>query len=284
MDLAEMKLRQVSIFIVVWISTVVLFWTPLSALVNLSFRDDRYVQIVVSPLLCLFLIFWERTRIFAPARYSASLGIPLLLSALLMGLLLQRRSTGETSGLAPMAAAIVMVWITAFILSFGVESFKAALFPLCCLFLTVPPPAALVDRITANLQNYSAVISHAMFQLAGVPVFVRGTIFSLPGLDIEIAPECSGIRSTLVFTLVALLVARISLRCGWRQLALVVMTAAIAIFKNAARITVIASLGAYVNRAFLHGSLHRHSGEVFAFLGVAMFVPLLSALQKSEIR
>jgi len=118
--------------------------------------------------------------------------------------------------------------------------------------------------------------------LVGVPVFAHGTQLQLPGLEIEVAPECSGIHSCLALALVGLLASRMCLRSGWNRLLLVASTIPIAIFKNAIRISVIASLGAYVNRTFLFGPIHRYGGLVFTPLAVVLLVFVLLALQKSE--
>ena len=106
---------------------------------------------------------------------------------------------------------------------------------------------------------------------------------SLPGLEIEVAPECSGIHSCLALALVGLLASRVFLRSGWSRLALVVATVPIAVFKNAIRISVLASLGAYVNRAVLFGPIHRNGGMVFTPLAVVLLVMLLLTLQKAEM-
>jgi len=105
---------------------------------------------------------------------------------------------------------------------------------------------------------------------------------ALPGLEIEVAPECSGIHSCLALALVGLLASRVCLRSGWNRLALVVSTIPIAIFKNAIRISVLASLGAYVNRAVLFGPIHRKGGLVFTPIAVVLLVLLLFALQRIE--
>lgn len=58
----------------------------------------------------------------------------------------------------------------------------------------------------------------------------------------------------------------------------------LAIFKNAVRIVTLSSLGVYVDRSFLYGKLHHEGGLLFAIIALAIFVPLLFALQKSESR
>ena len=119
-------------------------------MLSLSFQDDRYLQISAAPLLCLFLIYWERTAIFSQARFSPRAGVPLLSVAMLLGLALIHGSRPLMKAPACLSVvfAVVLVWMAAFILSYGPRSFKNALFPLCCLFLMIPAPPALMDRIT----------------------------------------------------------------------------------------------------------------------------------------
>jgi exosortase/archaeosortase family protein len=106
----------------------------------------------------------------------------------------------------------------------------------------------------------------------------------LPGLTIEVAPECSGIHSWLAFVLVAILSTRVFLRSSWKMLLLVALTVPIAIFKNAVRIVLISTLSVYVDRGIIDGPLHHEGGPVFALLDLAIFVPLLVFFRKLESR
>ena len=109
--------------------------------------------------------------------------------------------------------------------------------------------------------------------------------FSLPGLDIEIASECSGIRSSLMFLMVGILTAGLFLRPGWRQLVLIVSTIPIAMCKNAARIVALSLLSIHIDPVFLNGPIHHQYGGVLSLpVDFALFVPLLIALHKSEVR
>ena len=96
-----------------------------------------------------------------------------------------------------------------------------------------------------------------VFKVIGMPFLRRGFTFSLPGIDIEIAKECSGIRSSLSLLLSAIVVGYLFLRSAWSQLFLAVVTIPIVIFKNAVRIAIISWLGIYVDRSFFFGNLHR---------------------------
>jgi exosortase len=275
---AGMNARRVAIA-VLWLALLILCWPTLKTAVNLGLNDDRYFPIVAAPFLVVFLMYWERNRIFPVAAWSARLGAPLLAVAAFIYLFVQRQ---YSSHLALAMTAVILLTMAMFILCDGLPSFRAVCFPLACLLLMIPAPAWAMDKITAGLQHGSAAMSVAMLRLAGIPVFAQGMRISLKGVEIEVAPECSGIRSCLALALVGLLAGRVFLRYNWNRLALVVSTIPIAIFKNAIRISVIASLGAYVNQAFLHGRIHRYGGLVFTPLGMLLFLALLVGLQKSE--
>jgi exosortase len=287
-----MTTRRVAISIL-WLALLILCSPPLRTAVNLGWNDDRYFQIVAAPMLVMFLMYWERNRIFEGAAWSARAGVPLLAVTVSIYLLLQRPSYGphaysfqsynnDGAALILAISAVILVSMAAFILCYGLPSFRAARFSLGCLLLMIPVPVSAMDKITAGLQRGSAAMSFEMLRLAGIPVFAEGMRMSLKGLEIEVAPECSGIRSCLVLALVGLLAGRVCLRYSWSRLALVVSTIPIAIFKNAIRISVLASLGAYVNPAFLHGRVHQYGGLVFTPLGVVLFVAFLAGLQRSE--
>ena len=266
--------------------TAMLFRSPLKAILSLSFQDDRYLQIAVAPFMCLFLMYWERTVIFPQARFSPRAGVPLLSVAMLLCLMLMRRQPPihDAAKMAPIVFPIVLCWMAAFLLCYGIRSFRKAIFALSCLFLMIPVPPELMDRMTTALQLGSAATSFQMLRLMGIPVFREGMTFMLPGLRIEVAPECSGIHSWLAFVLVVILAARVCLRSSWRILVLIASTIPIAIFKNAVRIVTISSLSVYVDRTIIDGPLHHRGGPVFAIVDLAIFVPLLIAFQRSETR
>jgi len=275
------------VLLVLWLATVALFGSPLRATVSLSLDDYRYSAINAAPFLCIVLLYIDRNRIFSTSRFSPGLGLPLFSVAAMLAFFLMHRSSGtdEIARLFPIVLAIVLSWLAAFILCYGVSSFKASIYPLCCLLLAVPIPASVLDSFSAALQNGSAACSYALLQLCGVSVYRQGTMFVIPGLEFNIAPECSGIRSACAFLMVALLAGRLFLRSPWARIISVISTIPIAILKNAVRIAVTTSLGAFVDHSFIDGPFHhQYGGLIFAPVDALLFIPLLWALQKIENR
>lgn len=264
---------------------LLLFRPELRAALTLSFQDDRYLPVIVAPLMSVGLILWLRAEIFRNSRFSPGIAIPPLVASLLLSWVFASRNPHSITAALPLAVSIVAIWLCSFLLCYGLESFRAAIYPLGCLFLAVPLPVAWLDKISVQFQAGSAAASYAILGLIGVPVLRQGTTFTIPGLSFNIAPECSGIRSALAFVMVALLAARLFLRYPLTRWALIVATVPIAIVKNAVRIVVITTLGAYVDRAFIDGPFHhQYSGLIFAPLDFLLFLPVLIGLAKIEKR
>jgi exosortase len=113
--------------------------------------------------------------------------------------------------------SLVLWWIGSTVTSFGAANLRTLLFPLMFLFAVVPPPDAAMNWAVASLQKQSANATRVVFQLARVPVTQDGVILSTPDLDIEVAEECSSIRSTLMPSVTALVLGNLFLRSWWRR-------------------------------------------------------------------
>ncbi len=275
--------RYFSIF-ALFVAPVLVFWPGLQAAISLAVTDDRYVQVLVAPLVTGLLVYWQRAEIFSRAEYSPGTGIPPFTLAMVLGVASVSGGVGgQSAGLLAAVSALVFSWLAAFVLCWGVRSFRAGLYPLCCLFLMIPPPHSWMDWIAACFQHGSAAVSYQILRLSGIPVLRHGLQFSLPGLDFEVAPECSGIRSGLALMMVAVAAAYVYLRSEWGRSALILLTIPLVLVKNAVRIAAISTLGAYVDRAFLDGPFHhRYGGLLFSAVGMVLFVLLLAGLQNIE--
>lgn len=111
----------------------------------------------------------------------------------------------------------------------------------------------------------------------------EGLILHIPTLDLEVAKECSGIRSSIVLLVTTVLLSGVLLRFFAARSVLVLSVLPIVILKNGVRIVVISLLTIYVNRGFLHGWLHQSGGVVFYVLGLLMLMVVLKCLTKWEM-
>ena len=150
------------------------------------------------------------------------------------------------------------------------------------LFLMVPIPDFLLNQAISWLQSGSTEVSHALFELMGVPVLRNGFIFSLPGVNIEVARECSGIRSSLALFITTLLAGHLFLRSTWTKAVLTFITLPLLVVKNGIRIVTVTMLSIYVDPGFLTGRLHQQGGILFFLLALVFLAPVLRLLQTSE--
>jgi len=270
-------------FLLYWALSLIVFRKALSSLVFLSWDDARYSHITLIPILCLGLIWFERRRIFPDAQFQLW-AAPLV--ALGVGLYSMTEAWpanfGPSSRLLLAASAIVLIWVGGFVLFYGPRCARVAAFPLSLSLLAIPLPPELVESAEVFLQRGSADATHILFLAFSTPVHREGLVFSLPGITIEVAKECSGIRAAIALLITALLLSYMFLRSNWRRACCVMLVVPIAIIKNAIRIALLSWLGVYVSRDFLTGDLHHHGGVVFSLISLALLLPAVWLLRRQE--
>jgi exosortase len=156
------------------------------------------------------------------------------------------------------------------------------MFPLAFLVFMVPMPAIAIDAATRFLKVGSTELVAGLFTLTGTPHFREGFVFTLPDLVIEIADECSGIRSSIALLLTSLLAGHTFLRSPWGRLALVLVILPIALFKNAVRIVALSLLAIHVDPSFLTGQLHHEGGILFFLMALGLLLPIFVLVRRFE--
>src|SRR5882724_2230478 len=268
-----------------WIlASCLLFLYPITAFVSYSFASENGSHLILIPVISAWVVFLERDRIFKALGSDAPLGSLLLAAAAVVALaafsMFSRSST--VNQLSVYIFALLLVWVAGFAFVFGRRSLERARFPLLFLLLTIPIPDFILDKVIYLLQKGSAEITAVLFDWTGVPVLRDGFVFHLARVNIEVARECSGIRSSLALLILAILVAHFYLDTFWKQLVLVVAGLFVMILKNGVRIVTLTLLASYVDPGFLYGRLHHEGGVVFFVLALLLLAPLVWLLERSE--
>jgi exosortase len=178
--------------------------------------------------------------------------------------------------------ALVVWWIGAFIVSFGTRAFQRALFPLCFLFWIVPIPEFVLNPIVNLLQEGSVASARLLFAAVGVPVARDGTQLTVPGLTVEVAPECSSIRSSLMLVVTTMVLAQMSLRSAWRKASVIAAAIPLSVAKNGLRIFVLAMLTTRVDRSFITGRLHHQGGIIYFLIALADIILLIWIARRGD--
>jgi exosortase len=270
-----------------WIvELVAIFHVATANWLQFSWDYDHYSHLVVIPLISSYLLYASRRSIFGVADTSPAPGTASLIALLGLGQILASRIYGpalnDNDGLAIAMAGVVTLVLAGYIGFLGYECARAARFPLGFLFLAVPLPSLLLDDFIRVLQYGSAQVADLLFQAFGIPVLREGLVFALPRVSIEVAKECSGIRSSMALLILALLCAYFFLHTTSRRIVLILLSVPLLVLKNGIRIVVLTVLAEYVDPSFLTGNLHRDGGIVFFVVTFAIFGVLLRFLARSE--
>jgi exosortase/archaeosortase family protein len=125
-------------------------------------------------------------------------------------------------------------------------------------------------------------VAASLIQLAGMPMLRSGLIFQLPGITIQVAQECSGIRSSLVLFIVSILAGHMLLAHPGRKLALALFVIPLGIFRNGFRILTIAWLCVHVDSRMVDSPIHHRGGPIFFALSLIPLFLFLLWLRRSE--
>jgi exosortase len=265
-------------------ASLLIGWRPLIETFRLAIRNDEYTHVLLILPISAFLIYLDRRLLRDLAALNAVAGSFFLSAAALVVICahIWRGSLDSETHLSVAMTGLILWWIGSVVLWFGIRAAREIAFPLCFLLGLIPVPPVALDPIISFLQEGSAWSAHVLFWLCGVPVDQAGIFLTIPGLTIQVAQECSSIRSSSMLVVTALVLAQILLRSPWRKMLLIAAAVPLSIAKNGLRIWVIAMLGTRVNPGYLTGRLHHQGGIVFFAAALICITALLWLLRRGE--
>jgi exosortase C (VPDSG-CTERM-specific) len=265
---------------------VLCFGRPLFDLLRLAAKDDLYSYIPLIPLISLYLIWLQKKslpRLSEPPCILATLFFTGgLVTITVYWFVVRSASLADEDYLSLTIFAFLLFFTGVCCLFFGKEMLRAIAFPIGLLVFMIPLPEFLRHGIETFLQSGSAVVADGLFKLSGMPVYHDGFMFRLPGFNLEVAPECSGIHSSLVLFIMSLLTGYLFLHKSWNRTMLALAVIPLALLRNGFRIFVIGQLCVRVGPEMINSYVHRHGGPLFFILALIPLFLLLIFLRKSE--
>jgi exosortase C (VPDSG-CTERM-specific) len=265
------------------------FAQPLLALINYAGRNDLYSYILLIPLVSVYLLYIRRDRL--PKDYVADWSLAIVLLAAGFGALAFRywlyfvgQSPAKADDLALESLSFLCFLAAGGFFFFGRAWMQAAAFPLAYLIFIVPMPDSMRERLELASKTASAEVANFLFYLSGIPFIRAGPVFQLPNITIEVAQECSGIRSSWVLLMTSILAANLFLKTSWRRIVFVAFVIPLGILRNGFRILVIGLLCVNIGPQMIHSVIHRRGGPFFFVLSLIPFLLLLWWLHRSERR
>ncbi|MFH1083016.1 MAG: exosortase/archaeosortase family protein [Pseudomonadota bacterium] len=266
------------------IAALFMIYTPLKDLLDTAANREYYSHILLIPFVSVYLIYLKRKEIYSDKVYSFRIGAAVMLIGIILYVAGQNLGTSlnQNDFTSIIAASAVIFLNGTFIFTYGIRAFRNALFPLLFLVFMIPIPSSLMDGIIYFLQVGSTEFTNILLTVTGVPFFREGFVFNLVGMSVEVAKQCSGIRSGLALFITALLAGHLLLNTWWKKIILAICVLPVTMFKNGIRIVTLTLLGTYVDPRILQSPLHREGGIPFFIVALVLMVPVLYFLRKTE--
>ena len=143
----------------------------------------------------------------------------------------------------------------------GVPVFRLLVFPLVLLLFMIRIPQFIYGQITFPLQMLASQFAESSLSILGIPVLREGNVLELASQKLNVVEACSGIRSLLSLTFLALVYGYFFESRRWIRTALFLATIPIAIFANGIRVTITGILSE-INTQYAEGVFHTMEGWV----------------------
>jgi len=264
--------------------------TVLVKLVNDWWNDENYSHGLLIPLIIGYILWTQREKLERVQVRSSVLwggaAVLFALFALWAGVAGAELYTQRLSLLLLLAGIAVYFW--------GWTLLRMLLVPLSLLFLAIPIPAIVFNKIAFPLQLFASRCAVWSMSVLGIPVLRQGNIIELKPLNsfdtkkLEVVEACSGIRSLMTLLTLAVVFAYFSHSPGeggsnsgkrfgflksywfWRSVIIVISAVPIAILTNAFRVSGTGVLAHYYGTAIADGFFHSFSGWVVYIVAFIM--------------
>jgi exosortase C (VPDSG-CTERM-specific) len=262
---------------------VLLFAVSLWRLLNFAWHDELHSYIVLIPVIGIYLIRLQGKNLPAPsspARIPAAVFSLAGLAMFAWHWLAPRPALADNLAQSSLAFLLLLAAVGFWFL--GAALMRAVAFPFALLIFMVPLPDTWRDAVEVFLQHGSALVAGAMFAVSDVPVLQTGLQFKLPGITLQVAPECSGIHSTMVLFITSLVAGKLFLKRPWSRAALCLVVIPLALLRNGFRIFVLGELCVHIGPHMIESPIHHRGGPLFFALSLLPFFLLLYWLRRRE--
>lgn len=270
-------------FLIVTVVVLAATVPPIIGFLRSSRPSDYYSHIPLIPVVSAYLIARRRREMFRGEMAPDLPGIAMIVAG--AGAFLTARflriDAESFATVGPLAGLIFLMG--AYRVFYGKGSNWHSVFPLAFLLFAIPMPLGIIESIVRILVVGSTFVVRLLFSAIGMPFVQESSVFHLPGFSIEVANECSSIRSSLALFITAILAVDIFLKRAWTKILLLFFVVPIAVFKNGIRIVTITLLAGFIDMRIIEGGfLHKSGGFIFFGLGLAILGLLLFFLKDLE--
>jgi exosortase len=167
--------------------------------------------------------------------------------------------------------ALLITLAGAVITACGPAVFRRMLFPFFLLFFMIRIPAIIYNQITLPLQLLASQVAESSLMVIGIPVLREGNVLELANQKLSVVEACSGIRSLLSLSFLALVYGYFFETKIWMRVVVFCLTIPIAIIANAGRVTLTGVLAA-TRPELAAGFFHLFEGWIVFMIAMLLLV------------
>jgi len=228
-------------------------------------QDPNFSHGFFVPLFATFVLWQNRFRLARLSAIPSSWGLLIVVGALFVLIL---GVTGAELFLSRVSFLLLVAGLVVFFL--GWNYFRAVFFAWAFLILMIPIPAIIFNQITFPLQLLASKVAAMVLALLGVPVLREGNVINIPAMVLEVAEACSGIRSLLSLTTLAIIYGYLMEPRNSVRVGLALASLPIAVVANSFRIVGTGLLVQYWDPEKAEGFFHAFSGWLIFVVSLLM--------------
>ena len=231
--------------------------------------DDNYSVCALVPLAAIYMLWLDRDDLprlnFRPWWFG---GLALLLISALARWFGFQYIFESAERYSLVLAAIGLV-----VLVCGTQVAWRFKWVLLFLFLMVPLPGQIHNRISGPLQSYATVSATFVLELLGVTVVRDGNRMLINNtVPLAVEEACSGLRMLTAFVITGYVLACVVNRPRWQRVSLVVSSIPVAIVCNTIRLVITATLFLLAREEWAKTFFHDGAGYTMMPMAIVIMV------------
>jgi len=250
--------------ILLGIALVVLYMHTIVDAAKIWLVDDRYTHGFLIVPICAGLIWMMRDEFRDQPIKGSKIGI-LFLSVAVAIHTVARFFTVRYIDIWSIPLAVCGV----IFLVFGKNYWRILAFPVVFLVALGPVPHFILEPITKWVQSLSTTGAYHIASALGFAVIRDGNLIQVPGMTLEVADACSGVRKLIALMTFSCLYAFMYRVPLWIRCVVVLATLPISIIANALRIAALTMISSYGGMQAFHSA---HTISDYIALMFAMWV------------
>jgi exosortase C (VPDSG-CTERM-specific) len=256
------------------------FALPLAHWARFALNSGLFSYVLLVPFISGYLIWIRRTQVVIEGGHARLLAV--MLAAAGLGFLAAGMVGSAENVLTYQVLSYCCFLWSGGLALFGLRIMRWLAFPALFLVFIAPIPPGIVTALETALQHASADCAYRFIRASNIPVYRSDMSFYMPNFSMRVAHECSGIRSSLILFISALVAGHMFLRTSWTRWILALFVIPLGIVRNAFRILVLALLCVRVDPSYIHSPIHTQGGPFFFILSLVPFGIVLFLLRRVE--